>query len=1282
MGKTAKIGISVLIFIFLIPMLLRAAVTVGNLRCEMLENPLGIDSRKPRFSWQIFAPGKRNIHQISYHILVASTKEQLENNVGDLWDSGKTDSNQSQWIEYAGKPLKSNTYYHWKVKVTTNKGETSWSEPALWSMGLLSENDWKSQWIGMDKAYPWDSETKFSRLSARYLRKEFTVEKKVKQAMVHIAGLGLYELYINGKKISDRVLSPAPTDYRKTILYNSFDITTLIQNNKNAIGVILGNGRFYTMRQAYKPYKINTFGYPKIRLTLIIDYEDNTKEVIGSDTSWKFTADGPIRSNNEYDGEEYDGRKELPGWNEIDYDDSAWENAQRVSIPTGTLRAQMIPPIKIVEKIAPISLTKLSADKYILDMGQNMVGWIRMKVKGEKGDSVKLRFAETLLPNGELDTRNLRDAKATDIYILKGEGEGGGEEEEEWAPRFVYHGFRYVEVTGYPGKITKENFIGEVVNDDIKAIGSFECSHPIINQILKNAYWGIRGNYKGMPIDCPQRNERQPWLGDRTMGSLGESFIFENIHLYSKWMNDIREAQREDGCIPDVAPPFWNYYTDNVTWPAAFVFAGDMIYTQFGDLLPVKRNYRAMKKWIKHIKKEYMTEDHIITRDKYGDWCVPPESPELIHSRDPKRQTDGKLLATAYYYKILGLMEKFALLQEKNKDAQYFASLAEKIKSGFNRKFFNQDSLFYGNNSATSNLLPLAFGMVPENYVPEIEKKIVDKIIKDHNAHICTGVIGSQWILKELAKMERADLAFLLASNDTYPSWGYMAKKGATTIWELWNGDTANPEMNSHNHVMLLGDFIPFCYQHLAGIKSDSEQVGFKKIIMNPSFDIQELSCVNASYQTPYGDVKSQWKKNFSHLEWNISVPPNSRAVVHFPDNSSRINEGDKPIKQVEGIRQPNVKNPNIWEIGSGEYTFSVNLDVGKGEWREGIEEEEFLYEKAPFPECHAATIAETPKGLVVAFFGGTKERNPDCVIWVCRKTDKGWTSPQEVANGVINDTLRKACWNPVLYQIPDGELLLFYKIGNSVSDWTGHLIRSYDNGITWTKPENLPDGYIGPSKNKPIMIDKKLICPSSLEGSPGWRVHFEITEDKGRSWRRIGPINDAKNIQAIQPAILSYKDGSLQVLCRTRNRALAESWSKDQGETWNKMRLTNMPNNNSGIDAVTLKDGLQLLVYNHVKPPEGLAKGARTPLNVSLSNDGKNWYASLILEDSPISQYSYPSVIQDKGGFVHLVYTWRRQRIKYMKIDPKKLTATEIKNEMWPATKKSCRPSKDRHDK
>ena len=1257
MFSKIKILIAIAILAFSTNTLL-ASVSTTDLRVEMLENPIGIDTESPRFSWKILASNERDVVQTSYRILVASSKEKLAQNVGDVWDSGIVSSDQSHLVKYAGGRLKSNSFYYWKVSVETNKSKPSWSESSYWSMGLLNENDWKSRWIGADKAMEWDSETQFSRLSARYLRKEFNVNKEVKRAVVHIAGLGLYELFVNGDRVGDQVLAPAPTDYNKTILYNSYDVTSLLQSNDNALGVTLGNGRYYTMRQNFKPYKIATYGYPKLRLTLIIDYADGSKETIVSDEKWKLTANGPILTNNEYDGEEYDSRKELTGWSSPGYDDSAWQQADRVSIPNGALRAQMMQGMKIVDKIEPVSITKLSQDKYILDMGQNMVGWIKFKLSGNKNDSIKLRFSETLQEDGNLYVKNLRDAKVTDIYWFK------GEDIEEWAPRFVYHGFRYVEVTGFTGKVSKENFVGEVVNDQMDILGTFESSNTTLNQVLKNAYWGIQGNYKGMPVDCPQRNERQPWLGDRTMGVWGESFIFENAQLYSKWVDDIREAQKEDGRIPDVAPAYWNYYSDNMTWPAALAFTCDMLYTQFGNFAPAEKNYNSIQKWLIYMKNQYMTDEYIVTRDRYGDWCVPPESLELIHSRDPRRQTDGALMSTAYYYKLLQIMSKFADKQGLQNDVQEYNLLAVKIKESFNKKFFNQDSLFYGNNTATSNLLPLAFDMIPEEYVSTVEKHVVDEILVRNKGHISTGVIGSQWILRELSKMGRADISFLLASNDTYPSWGYMAKRGATTIWELWNGDTANPEMNSGNHVMLLGDLIPYCYQNLAGIKSDEEQVAFKKIIMKPDFDIQELSFINSSYKTPYGKVKSNWKKTFENLKWEISVPANSSAVVYLPSNSYDITESGKKINFKNGIRKI---EDNIYELGSGTYSFAMKLDVGAGKWRKGIVEEKFLYESAPFPECHAATIAETPEGLIAAFFGGTKERNPDVEIWITKKKGDEWTAPISVANGVINDTLRKACWNPVLYQIPKGELLLFYKIGNSVSDWSGHLIRSFDNGTTWTEPEDLPNGFIGPVKNKPEMVDGKIICPSSMEGSPGWRIHFEITEDKGKTWRKVGPINDGKTVNVIQPSILFHKDGRLQVLGRSRNGAIAQAWSSDKGETWTDVTLSNLPNNNSGTDAVTLKDGRQLVVYNHVKTPEGAKKGLRTPLNISLSNDGINWNASLVLDDSPISQYSYPSVIQGKDGYIHVVYTWRRQRIKYVKIDPKKLETVQLTGELWP---------------
>jgi len=335
--------------------------------------------------------------------------------------------------------------------------------------------------------------------------------------------------------------------------------------------------------------------------------------------------------------------------------------------------------------------------------------------------------------------------------------------------------------------------------------------------------------------------------------------------------------------------------------------------------------------------------------------------------------------------------------------------------------------------------------------------------------------------------------------------------------------------------------------------------------------------------------------------------------------------------------------------------------------WKDGIIRNEFIFEKAPFPESHAATIAETPVGLIAAWFGGTKERNPDVGIWTSRLINDKWTAPVEVANGIVNDTLRYACWNPVLYQIPKGDLLLFYKVGPNVAGWKGYMITSKDQGKSWSKPKALPDGLLGPVKNKPVLLaNSELWCPSSTEGN-GWKVHFEVTPDFGKTWRKVGPINDGKTINAIQPSILIHKNGDLQILCRSRNRSIVESWSADNGKTWSEMQLTSMPNNNSGTDAVTLKDGRQLLAYNHVKTPEQEKKGSRTPLNIAISEDGKSWDAALILEDSQISQYSYPSVIQSADGMVHVVYTWRRERIKYVKIDPVKLKTKAIKNELWP---------------
>lgn len=1247
---------------------------VIDLRIEQLANPLGLDIDTPRFSWRILN-AQRGTKQTAYQILVATTPGFLDKDSADVWNSGLVQTDTSIWVDYQGSKLLPNKRYYWKVRIHTTNGNSNWSEIAHWGMGLMGEARWRGRWIGVDRCMPGDESSRWSRLSARYLRKEFPLKKQVRQATLHISGLGLYECFLNGTRVGESVLAPAPTDYRKTVLYNSYDVTALLHSKTdNAIGITLGNGRYYTMQQNYRTYKILNFGYPKVRMNLIVEYTDGTTETIETNTDWKLTADGPIRSNNEYNGEEYDARKELGRWTETGYDDSKWLQAERVALPSGLPRGQQMPGMKVTERIKPQNIRKLSSGKYILDMGQNMAGWIRFTVKGMAGDTVKLRFAETLQPDGELYTANLRDAKSTDLYILKGKGV------EEWAPRFVYHGFRYVEVTGYPGQPTLDNFTGEVVNDDMPLTGSFESSHPILNQLIKNAYWGIRSNYKGMPVDCPQRDERQPWLGDHAIGALGESFLMENGPLYAKWMDDIREAQRADGCIPDVVPAFWYYYTDNVTWPAAFMLIGDMLYEQYGNLRPVSLHYPGMKLWMQHMRDEYMNSHYIITRDRYGDWCLPPESPELIHSKDPARITDGKLIATAYYYKLLLLMGKFARLQGIDADAQAYEQLALHVKEGFNRTFWDPAQQHYGNNTVTANLLPLAFGIAEGNQQEAASLSIIDKMVDYYNATIQCGVIGIQWLMRELHRMGRNDVAYVLATHNQYPGWGYMAANGATTIWELWNGNTADPAMNSGNHVMLLGDFLPFCYQHLAGIRSAAP--GFKKLAMKPAFDLEEVGYIKASHITPYGEVISHWTQSATSYNWDIMLPPNCSSEVWLPNgNEKQITESGKGLRKAEGVTiLRKEKGYTLCNIESGNYRFHIEKQIDFGNGRNGLLVDEFICNAPPFPESHAATIVETKEGLVAAWFGGTKEKNPDCCIWISRKTKNGWSQPQKVADGVLNG-IKYACWNPVLTMTPSGELQLYYKIGINVAGWSGHVIRSHDCGKTWSTSQPLPDGFLGPIKNKPVWTGERMVCPSSTEGENGWQVHFEISDDEGRTWKKVGPIaadeimendkvkrsnNKHSTIQAIQPTILIHPDGKLQALCRTQNNgSVATTWSYDRGESWTPLTFIDLPNNNSGIDGVSLKDGRFLLVYNHYRYIKGKKKN-RTPINVAISNDGIHWQAGVILEDSPINQYSYPSAIQSKDGKVHIVYTWRRQRIKYACIDPEKIEVSSFEKADW----------------
>lgn len=897
-------------------------VTVGDLTVEMLENPVGLDERTPRFGWQLRSD-LRDVAQTSYRIVVAGSENDLKKEQNLIWDSGEVPSGESVWVEYGGPQLESRKDYFWKVRVTTNTGDETWSEPARWSMALLDDSDWQAGWIGIDSALnATDRMEGDSRLAARYLRKPFDVEGKVKNARLYISGLGLYECYINGKRVGESVLAPTATDYSTNVPYNTFDVREFIKDKQNAIGVTLGNGRFFAMRlgdpSAGLLGSLRQFGFPKLLAQLEIEYENGERQVVVTDTTWRLTTDGPIIANNEFDGEEYDASKELGKWSEAGYDDSAWMNARSVGAPEGALHAQRNPNIRVMEEIDPVAISQLNDSTYILDMGQNMVGWLNVTLKGEKGEPVRLRFAETLKPDGSLYMDNLRGAKVTDVYIP------AGDDVFSWEPRFTYHGFRFVEITGLKYKPELKSFVGKVVYDDMKTIGRFETSDPTINQVFKNAYWGIRGNYRSMPTDCPQRDERMGWLGDRAMECIGESFMFRQALLYEKWARDIRDSQLPDGMIPDLSPTYWPFYSENVTYPAAYLCVVDMLYNQYGDEKAVREHYPAMKKWIDYAN-ERLVENDIVVKDVYGDWCMPPESPELIHSQDPARVTDGRLVGTSFFYRLLNMMARFAAVAGHEEDIPAYLEQAARVKDAYNRMFLNPETGQYANNTVSAGLLSLVQGLVPDTLKQKVFDELVRRTEVDFDSHVSTGMIGMQFMMRGLSRYGRPDLALTLATNRTYPSWGYMIDRGATTIWELWNGDTADPAMNSGNHLMQLGDLIAWDWENLAGIQADPAAPGFKHILMKPDFP-QGLEWVDASYESMYGTIGSHWKRTGGGLSWSVEIPANTTATLRVPASDvSQVEADGKPLAENPALTDVRASDGFVtFEAGSGSYRFLV----------------------------------------------------------------------------------------------------------------------------------------------------------------------------------------------------------------------------------------------------------------------------------------------------------------------------------------------------------------------
>ncbi len=754
---------------------------------------------------------------------------------------------------------------------------------------------------------PWHLQnvTEYPNLRARYTRREFSVRQKPERATLYFSGLGLSEAWINGCRVGDEVLSPHASDYNRLVYYRTFDVTDFLRAGKNAVGCILGNGRHFAPRVRV-PFPMESHGCPKLLLQLEMEYGDGTVERIVSGADWKITDDGRIGWNNEFDGEDHDGRKDGSDWSRVGYNDHSWRCAQMVATPMGGLKAQISDPIRVTEVIPAREVWTTKYGTRMWDFGVNLVGWCRGTIRGPEGTLVTLRHAEELETRNLLATENLRSAHCADRVVL-------GEGDTVFEPKFAYHGFRYVEVVGEAEQVELEACF---VHDDVKPAGFFQCSNELLNRIVEAAARGIRGNYRSMPTDCPQRDERMGWLGDRAGGAPGEMFLFDVSKLYRKWMDDIRLAQGANGCVPDIAPPFWRMYSDNVTWASCVTFIPHWLQRHYGDTRVIERNFDAIARWIRHM--EGYLDGGLLSRDVYGDWCVPPESPHLIHSEREDRKTSPVILASAYLAKNLELAAGLARHIGRGDLAACWLVRREQIAAALNARFFDPATGCYDNGSQTACLLPLAFGLTPEEHSRKSFEFLVSRITESGRPSLGTGLVGGQWLMRTLTAWGRPDIARALAVREEYPGWGYMIGRGATTIWELWNGDSADPLMNSGNHVMLLGDLITWIFEDVAGIQP--ADYGFKSVRFRPHFLFDEVACTHHSIHGPMG---SSWKITNDKVAWEVSLPPNTTAWVELPASVARSLKLDGLAPQMDAAT--NSCSPFSWvkvSIGPGHHSF------------------------------------------------------------------------------------------------------------------------------------------------------------------------------------------------------------------------------------------------------------------------------------------------------------------------------------------------------------------------
>lgn len=874
-------------------------------------------------SWELLSDEKSVIQQ-AYRITCALDENDLLFDTNILWDSGKVESNQSVHVAYEGPELQSAQQVFWRVEVWDNHGHVASSQDlAFWEMGLLNLSDWKADWI----TQPWENNLIESAPSP-YFRKSFTILKPVFKARIFATALGLYELKLNGSKVGDEVFAPGWTNYHKRLQYQVYDITSQISEGGNTIGAILGDGWF---RGHFGWWENNRNGYGEnlsLLLQLLITYEDGSEEVINTDQSWKSTK-GPILKSDIYNGETYDARLELSGWDTFEFDDSAWNEANIFHHSKEILTESVGEKVRKTLKIKPINLIKTPKGEDVFDMGQNMVGWVRLSVSGKSGDQVTLKYAEVLDQEGSFYTDNLRNIECTDHYILKGDAT------EVFEPHFTFHGFRFVKVEGYPGDLSIESIMGIVVHSDMEQTGYFECSDPLINQLQSNIEWGQRGNFLDVPTDCPQRDERLGWTGDAQVFAATASFNFNTAPFFTKWLKDLASEQKADGSVPWVVPnniidgggTGWSDGFGATGWADAAIIIPWVLYQTYGDSRVLADQYPSMKAWvdymIHHAGDRYIF-DHGF---HFGDWLSFAEYESYNYNAPDYgyagAHTDKALIATAYFYYSSGLLLKSAEILGKTEDVITLSNLLPKIKEAWNHEFVTRSGRLVSSTQA-AYAIGLVFGIIEEDMVDIISQRLADDV--SYFGHLTTGFLGTPVLNYALSDFGNTKLAYQLLHNERYPSWLYPVTKGATTIWERWDGIRPDGSfqttgMNSFNHYAY-GAIGEWLYSRVVGIQIDDRLPGYKHIIFQP-IPGGRLSWAKVQKKTMYGMVAASWVLKDGHIEYDIHLPPNTTGTVRLrildPD-SVRID--DNPLKQY--VMENGFMSISL---GSGSYKISFALN-------------------------------------------------------------------------------------------------------------------------------------------------------------------------------------------------------------------------------------------------------------------------------------------------------------------------------------------------------------------